>query len=120
MAKHNEHVPGRWSRSKRDWGVVIWVSFLSACVGTFVMFALLDPNRMRDDWVMGWETGVRLIYGLGFFFLFLVALLASRLTTWMIRTGPKRGHAKGRGRRPPPTIRDPATLNPDLQDEDWT
>jgi hypothetical protein len=99
--------------------VVIWVSFLAACAGTFVMFALLDPNRMQDDWVLGWETSVRLIYGLGFFFLFLVALLASKLTAWMIRTGPGRGHASGQGRRPPPNIRDPSKHNPDLSDEDW-
>lgn len=119
MPPEHDALPGRWNRRQRDWGVVIWVSFLAACGGTFVLFAVLDPYEMQDDWVLGWDTSVRLIYGLGFFFLFTVALIASRLTAWMIRTGPRRGHARGKGRRKPPPVRDPAGMNPDLKDEDW-
>lgn len=119
MPDSESQLPGRWSRTKRDWGVAIWISFLSACAGTFILFALVDPERLGQSWVLGWETGVRLVYGLGFLFIFLVSLLASRLTEYMIRTGPRRGHAIGSGRRPPPKVRDPAELNPDLRDEDW-
>jgi hypothetical protein len=48
-----------------------------------------------------------------------VSLVAARLMTFMIRTGPGRGHARGKGRRRPPTVRDPEELNPDLRGEKW-
>lgn len=119
MPDHEQSVPGRWSRKKRDWGVSIWIAFLCACAGTFIFFALVDPEIVGSAWVLNWETGVRLTYGLGFALFFIVALLAARLTIFMIRTGPGRGHAKGRGKRPVPEVHDPAENNPDLRDEDW-
>lgn len=119
MPNSEPSLPGRWSRSKRDWGVSIWIAFLSASAGTFVLFALVDPEALGTAWVLGWETGLRLTYGLGFAFLFAVSLVAARLTGFMIRTGPRRGHAKGRGRKPPPEVHDPAENNPDLAEEEW-
>lgn len=119
MSDPENTVPGRWNRNKRDWGVSIWVAFLAACAGTFILFALIDPESLGSSWVAGWETGVRLTYGLGFAFVFLVALIATRLTSFMIRTGPRRGHARGKGKRRPPQVHDPADNNPDLRDEDW-
>lgn len=119
---HNDHeevLPGRWNRTKRDWAVAIWISFLVASVGTFILFALVDPERLSQAWVLGWDTGLRLVYGLGFFFLFGLALAASLLTEFMIRTGPRRGHASGHGRRPPPDVHHPAEGNPDLKGERW-
>jgi hypothetical protein len=119
VSKHDNTVPGRWTRSKRDWGVSIWIAFLAASAGTFLLFALVDPEVHGEAWVMNWHTGLRLTYGLGFGFLFVIALLAARLTSFMIRTGPRRGHASGRGKRGLPEVHDPAEGNPDLRDEDW-
>lgn len=119
MDRTGEALPERWSRGKRDWAVAIWISFLSASAGTFVLFALVDPEALTNAWVPGWELGLRLVYGLGFLLLFLVSLLASALTVFMIRTGPEPGHASGAGRKPPPVVRDPAEANPDLEDETW-
>jgi hypothetical protein len=119
VSKHDNTVPGRWTRSKRDWGVSIWIAFLAASAGTFLLFALVDPEVLGEAWVMNWHTGLRLTYGLGFGFLFVIALLAARLTSFMIRTGPRRGHASGRGKRGLPEVHDPAEGNPDLRDEDW-
>ncbi len=79
-----------------------------------VTAALLDPEALNDAWVPPWEMGSRLAYSLGFLFLYLVSLFASGLTIFMIRTGPRRGHARGEGRRPPPEIRSPEENNPDL------
>jgi len=112
-------LPGRWSRKKRDFGIAVWVAFLAACVGTFVIFAVLDPEALNDAWVLPWEMGSRLAYSLGFLFLFVVSLIASGLTVFMIRTGPRRGHVRGRGRRAAPKIRSPEENNPDLDIEDW-
>ena len=107
-------LPGRWSRGKRDVGIALWIAFLSACVGTFIIFAVLDPEALNDAWVLPWEMGRRLAYSLGFLFLFIVSLIASALTIFMIRTGPGSGHASGQGRRPPPEILLPEEDNPDL------
>ncbi len=114
MNQDATELPGRWGRRKRDIATVVWVSFLSACVGTFVIFAVMDPEALNDAWVLPWEMGRRLAYSLGFAFLFVVSLIASGLTVFMIRTGPRSGHASGRGRRPPPDIRSPDENNPDL------
>jgi len=119
MKKQSREIPGRWSQRKRDIGTVVWVAFLAACVGTFVIFAVLDPEALNDAWVLPWEMGSRLAYSLGFLFLFCVSLIASALTTFMIRTGPRRGHARGKGKKPPPIIQAPEDENPDLDLGDW-
>jgi hypothetical protein len=115
----NQEIPGRWSRRKRDIGTVVWISFLAACVGTFVIFAVMDVDALSDAWVIPLEIGSRLAYSLGFIFLFVVSLIASGLTVFMIRTGPERGHAKGKGPRPPTEIQSPEENNPDLDLGDW-
>lgn len=112
-------IPGRWSQRKRDVGTVVWVAFLAACVGTFVIFAVLDPEALNDAWVLPWEMGSRLAYSLGFLFLFLVSLIAAALTAFMIRTGPRRGHAHGKGRPPVPETHPPEEDNPDLDIGDF-
>ena len=119
MNTETSELPGRWSRRKRDIGIIIWISFLAACAGTFVIFAVLDPDALNDAWVLPWEMGRRLAYSLGFLFLFIVSLIASGLTVFMIRTGPASGHASGQGRRPPPDIQSPDENNPDLDLGDW-
>lgn len=107
-------VPGRWDRRRRDIGIVIWISFLSACAGTFVIFAVLDPEALNAAWVLPWEMGSRLAYSLGFAFLFAVGALASALTVFMIRTGPRHGHFRGRGKHAPPPVRESAANDADL------
>ena len=119
MNIETSELPGRWSRRKRDIGIIIWISFLAACAGTFVIFAVLDPDALNDAWILPWEMGRRLAYSLGFLFLFIVSLIASGLTVFMIRTGPASGHASGQGRRLPPDIRSPGENNPDLDLGDW-
>ena len=112
-------LPGRWDRGKRDWAVSLWVAFLAACGGTFLLFAFLDPAVLGDAWVLGWQTDLRLTYGLGFALMYGISLFAARLTAFMIRTGPSAGHARGQGRRRPPSVHDPAEGNPDLRGEEW-
>lgn len=70
-------------------------------------------------WAIQYGIGMQLAYGLAFAFLYLVCLLASSLTMFMIRTGPARGHAKGEGRRSIPKVQNPSESNPDLEGEDW-
>jgi hypothetical protein len=104
---------------QRDWAVVFWIAFLSASVGAFILFGLVNPLDMINSWAHEYDIGVRLAYGLAFAFLYVVCLLASSLTMFMIRTGPSRGHVKGEGRRSIPKVHDPKKSNPDLEGEDW-
>ena len=90
MTGTNQELPGRWGMCKRDFGTALWIAFLGACLGSFVIFALLDPEALNEAWVLPWEMGSRLAYSLGFLFLYLVSLFASGLTIFMIRTGPRR------------------------------
>ena len=115
-----EHpVNRRWNRRQRDWAVVLWVAFLAAAAGAFVMFGLVDPVDVLGAWIDRLDIGVRLAYGLVFLYIYLLCLLASALTMFMIRTGPNNGHMEGEGRRSKPKVRDPAEDNPDLEGEDW-
>jgi hypothetical protein len=103
---------------QRDFGVAVWIAFLAASAGTFVLFGTIDPSEIENAWMQQWEVSRKLAYSLGFLFLFLISLLSSWLTVFMIRTGPRRGHASGTGQRPLPEIRDPSKDNPDLDIED--
>ena len=115
-----EHpVNRRWSMRQRDWAVVLWIAFLAAAAGSFVLFGLVNPLDMFGQWVDEYDIGVRLAYGLVFAFLYLLCLLASALTMFMIRTGPARGHTRGKGGRAIPKVNDPSHSNPDLDGENW-
>ncbi|MGA0265114.1 MAG: hypothetical protein ACO3KY_04430 [Lysobacterales bacterium] len=111
-------LPTRWNRRKRDIAVALWVAFLSASFGTFVLFGLIDPGEIESALMAQWDFSRKLAYSLGFAFLFMISAIAAALTVFMIRTGPQRGHASGQGRRPPPEIRDPSENNPDLDLDD--
>jgi len=121
MSKERQGVPGRWNRRKREIGLVVWVGFLAACAGAFALFAVLDPEALDDAWVFPWEIGRKLAYSLGFIFLFCVGAMASALTAFMIHTGPRKGHFRGKGGKPPPHIEHSAADNPELgiDPEQW-
>ena len=85
---------------------MIWIAFLTSCAGTLVIFALLDPEALNNAWVLPWQIGRKLAYTLGFIFLFVLGVLASALTVFMIRTGPPGGH--------PPKVRESAAEDPEL------
>lgn len=76
---------------RRGWGVdvglVLWPSFLAACVASLLFFAVVDPALLRD-------AGPRLFadldreagYALGFMFFWVIGALASTLSVYLIRT----------------------------------
>jgi hypothetical protein len=51
VENNTQIIPGRWNYRRRDIGTIIWISFLSACAGTFVIFAVLDPEALNEAWV---------------------------------------------------------------------
>ena len=114
----NTPLKGRWTMRKRDLGVAIWVAFLAASVGTFLLFGQLDPQDLHSPLMERYDIGRKLAYSLGFGFLFTICFISSWLAIFMVRSGPRRGHAQGQGSRPAPEIRDPSENNPDLDLED--
>jgi hypothetical protein len=70
-----------------DLALVLWPSFLAACVASLLFFAAVDPVLLRD-------AGPRLLagldreagYALGFLFFWGVGALASALSVYLIRT----------------------------------
>jgi len=80
----------QWSRKSQAIAIVVWISFLSAAIGTMVFFALFDPVDLTgifgDDLEIGREAG----YAAGFFFFWILTGFASAVTAWLVRTAPKR------------------------------
>ena len=60
-------------------GVFVWCSFLTACIGTMVLFAFFEPE-------MFWHGERVATYTLGFFFLWVVAGCSAALALYMART----------------------------------
>ena len=80
----------QWSRNSQAIAIGVWISFLSAAIGTMVFFALFDPVDLTgifgNDIDIGREAG----YAAGFFFFWVLSALSSAVTAWLIRTAPKR------------------------------
>ena len=80
----------KWSRNQQAVATVIWISFLAASVATMLFFALFDPVDLTgifdEDLDIGREAG----YAAGFFFFWVLTVIASAVTAWLVRTAPKR------------------------------
>ncbi|HYM41163.1 MAG TPA: hypothetical protein VET46_00215 [Steroidobacteraceae bacterium] len=83
--------------STLDVALIVWPSFLAACVASLLFFATVDPELLRD-------AGPRLLagldreagYALGFLFFWGIGALASTLSVYLIRTDrPVRRDAGG-------------------------
>lgn len=89
------------SRGAADAAAVGWGSFLAACLGAFIGFAVIDPSRLGEASDVIDEIGPMTGYGLGFLFLWLVSATAGGLTWLLIRTsrGGGSSSSSGPGRR---------------------
>jgi hypothetical protein len=79
--------PRRWPIPGRDVALLLWASFLAACVGTMLFFAVFDPVLLAHDdapphWLADRMTG----YACGFFFFWALCSVATLLTAFMIDT----------------------------------
>jgi hypothetical protein len=63
----------------RALGVIVWSAFLAAALATMLCFALLDPLAMATGEMPAWWTGRLRVYAIGFFFFWLVGLVAAAL-----------------------------------------
>jgi hypothetical protein len=72
----------------RALGVIVWSAFLAAALATMVCFALLDPLAVSAGETPGWWSDRLHVYAVGFFFFWLIGLVAAALC-WQL-TGPRR------------------------------
>jgi hypothetical protein len=74
-----------WSRRKQEIAVVVWSSFLSASIATMVYFAFMDPlSYAEHEHALAFESRMT-AYAVGFFFFWLVAMIAAALTALLLR-----------------------------------
>ena len=83
----------QWSRDRQALGIVAWISFLCAAVGTMLFFALFDPVDLSTIYDPALELGRDAGYAAGFFFFWLLCATCSAFTAWLVRTAPKRDAA---------------------------
>lgn len=77
------------ARLRIDIGIVVWASFLGACLATMVFFALFDPLLLAHDAAPPrWLADRLTAYTLGFFFFWIVCGAASAFTAFLIDTRP--------------------------------
>jgi hypothetical protein len=74
------------SERAADVAAVLWPAFLSACLASLLFFAAVDPEWLRDASPLFAGLGREAGYALGFFFFFAVALCASALSVYLIRS----------------------------------
>lgn len=60
-------------------GVVVWSAFLAAALATMLCFAFIDPEAMVAGAVPPWWNSRLHVYAVGFFFFWLVGLIAAGL-----------------------------------------
>ncbi len=75
-----------WNWRQRSVAVVIWPSFLAACLATGLFFSKINPTLLLGAFLFELELSNTAVYSIGFFFFWLISAVASALTTWLIRT----------------------------------
>ena len=67
-----------------------WSSFLAACLGSLLCFALLDPLQLigADSGAMRAGPNRLAVQTLAFFFFWLIAAVAGALSVYLTQTGP--------------------------------
>lgn len=69
----------------RQWGAILWPSFVAAGLATMVFFAFVDPLRLRDLTFPQHAISREMGYTLGFFMFWGVTAGASAVTWYLLR-----------------------------------
>ena len=79
----------RLTRPARVAGILGWSSFLAAALATMVCFAFLDPAAFESGDLPSWWGPRMRIYAIGFFFFWVVGLVAA-IISWTLAHPPRR------------------------------
>ena len=74
------------SRRQRDVAVAGWSSFLSAALGTMVLFAFVDPMTLVEVTEPPLPIERMTGYAIGFFFIWILTAGSAALTLYLLRT----------------------------------
>lgn len=97
-APEAEGPAARQARAVRAWGLILWPSFLAACILEALVFAIVDPAELHWPGHIG-TPSTRAIYTVTFFAFWLVCALCSRVVLWLAQSG-RPGSAAGLSGRP--------------------
>jgi hypothetical protein len=73
----------------RALGVIAWSAFLAAALATMLCFAFLDPRAVAAGETPGWWTDRLHVYAVGFFFFWLIGVVAAALC-WQLAGAARR------------------------------
>lgn len=82
-----------WSRRAQALAAVVWPSFLAASLATMLFFAFVDPQDMEQAMSHPLDFTRMTGYGLGFFFFWLITLVSSAVSVFLLRTA-HRDHSR--------------------------
>jgi hypothetical protein len=69
----------------RFWGVILWPSFLAACLLEALVFSVVDPGELHWPGGIGTPSS-RAIYTVGFFAFWLINIVCCRLVLWLAQS----------------------------------
>jgi hypothetical protein len=75
----------------RALGVIFWSGFLAAALATILCFAFIDPVAILEGNAPPWWTTRRAVYAVGFFFFWIVGMVAAGLCWQRARPGRRGG-----------------------------
>ena len=72
-------------RRARGIAAIVWSGFLAAALATMLCFAFIDPLALRGGETPQWWSSRLHVYAIGFFFFWLVGLIAAALAWQLAR-----------------------------------
>lgn len=78
-----------WSRRAQAVAAVLWPSFLAAAFATMLFFAFVDPGEMETAMSNPLEFSRMTGYGIGFFFFWLITVISSAVSVYLLTTARK-------------------------------
>jgi hypothetical protein len=72
-------------------GIVLWSAFLAAALATMLCFAFIDPLELAEGQPPSWWTSRLHVYAVGFFFFWVIGLIAAALCWSLAQKVPNDG-----------------------------
>jgi hypothetical protein len=90
-----ESTPGTRSpelgENARAAAIIFWSGFLAAALAMVLCFAFIDPLAIAEGEAPAWWTSRRTVYAVGFFFFWIIGMVAAALCWQLARPGRRGG-----------------------------